>query len=201
MAPRKNNKAKRTGGGKRRQAISRNGFSNVNTSPWNALTFFVQIALPADSWANLSNDSLQRALYEHLGFTPLGARFLEVRYRSLEAVVNQPEVLLALRLYRIETTFSADTKVNVMMSRESQPTNTISFARVKGTWDHVSQSTPLTSEEPTSIAAFYCGDAISARLKLSVLYRHAESPTVPTRLAVKLISPFEKLAEQQHTAI
>lgn len=120
---------------------------------------------------------MQHALYQHLGFTPTTNNYLEVRYHSVVARNNTAGSALALRVYRLGA--DIDTKANTTASAESYAATSVSYPNCRLTFDSVTQVTPVMASEKDAVVAVYphMSPAESVIvLKMTVSYRHAETP-------------------------
>lgn len=161
-------------------------FTNIYSSPWRRVSFTIEIDASFNIWGRVTNDTIQKSLCDHLGFTPKSENYIEVRYLSICARRMRPGTALALRIYRIESNYSAaDNKSSVAVIKEveSYASNSFAFPTCSLSWDKVSRFTPLLAKEKQPLFALFPhitdGEPLANALcltKMTVLYRHASTP-------------------------
>lgn len=174
---------------------------NLTSSPWRHIRFSLEVDSKVGAWGRLTNSSIAKALHTHLGFAPSSSQYLEIRYERVSVRRMSPGTALSMRLYRIESSFTQDSKVAVMSEVESYASSSIHYAQCSLFWDAVSQKTPLTVDEVQPVMALYShlGTDVVCVVMMSLWYRHASTPfeNEPTG---RIQLDYENVALEQATA-
>lgn len=193
MAP-KQNKQKRKG---RRPTGRRfiGAVDNALDSPWRRIKLPIDIKTTIAGWSTLKNGMVQGNLEDHLGFTPAGEGYLEVKYNSLIIVDREPLSKIAARLYKLSSI--PDASPNVETSRQSYSTP-LKNATISMRWSKTSASAPMTKSENNTIASIYTTEAReNIYIVVHLTYRHAETP-FQGRFLANVLPPLDSdQAEQE----